>query len=192
MSVGGRVLVLVKHSVPEIVKELPASRWRLSAEGRARCSTLAELLRGYAPDIVVSSVEPKASETGRLVAAALEVPFRTDAGLHDQDRSDVPYYEAADEFEAEVRGLMEQPDTLVMGAETADEARERFTSALDGIIAELKNESIAVVSHGTVIALFVARAVGIEPFPLWKRLGNPSFVVLSLPTFELQEVVETV
>ena len=192
MNEGGRVLVLVKHSVPEIVKELPAAQWELSAEGKARCSTLAELLRGYAPDIVVSSVEPKASETGRLVAAALEVPFRTNIGLHEHDRSGVPYYEAADEFEAEVRRLMERPDTLVMGAETADEARERLTSALNGIVAELKDESIAVVSHGTVIALFVAQAVGIEPFPLWKRLGSPSFVVLSLPKFELQEVVETV
>ena len=141
---------------------------------------------------MVASVEPKATETGGLVAEALEVPFHAKVGVHEHDRSGVPYYESADEFESQVRSLMDNPDALVLGAETADQAHERFSSAVKQVVAELTDQSIAVVSHGTVIALFVARAVGIEPFPLWKRLGLPSFVLLSLPTFELQEIVESV
>jgi hypothetical protein len=40
--------------------------------------------------------------------------------------------------------------------------------------------------------LFVALSAGVEPFPLWSRLGLPSFVVLSLPEMELVSIVEGV
>jgi hypothetical protein len=47
------------------------------------------------------------------------------------------------------------------------------------------------VAHDTVISLYVARIAGLEPAVLWKRLGLPSFVVLSLPDLELVEVAES-
>jgi broad specificity phosphatase PhoE len=51
---------------------------------------------------------------------------------------------------------------------------------------------VAVVTHGTVMTLFVTRAAGLEAFPFWKRLGLPAFVVLSWPGFGLLDVVEGV
>jgi broad specificity phosphatase PhoE len=47
---------------------------------------------------------------------------------------------------------------------------------------------LVVVSHGTVVALFVAAATGVEPYAFWNRLGLPSFVVLSLPGLEIARV----
>lgn len=49
-----------------------------------------------------------------------------------------------------------------------------------------------MVAHGTVIALAVARAAGVAPFPLWRRLGLPSVVLLSRPGLALVEVVESI
>jgi hypothetical protein len=70
-------------------------------------------------------------------------------------------------------------------------AHRRFASALNAILEDNKG-TVLVVSHGTVISLFVSRATGIDGFSLWRRLGLPSFVVLSLPGLRLKEVVEQV
>jgi len=174
-------LILVKHSLPEIVPEAPASRWRLSAEGRVRCAPLARALAPYGPDRFVASAEPKARETAEIVAGLLDKPVSTAEGLHEHDRDNVPYYETAGEFEAAVAALFAAPGRLIFGRETAGEARARFTAAVEATLARYPRDNVAIVAHGTVIALFVAACAGIAPHPFWRRLGLPSFVVLSLP-----------
>ena len=57
---------------------------------------------------------------------------------------------------------------------------------------EYTAENLAVVTHGTVLSLYVTRMAGLEPVAFWKSLGLPSFVALSLPGFELLRVVEHV
>lgn len=52
--------------------------------------------------------------------------------------------------------------------------------------------NIIIVAHGTVITLFVSRRAGLEPFPFWKRLALPSFVVLSLPDQAVESVVDDI
>ena len=49
-------LILVKHSLPEIVENVPAREWKLSAEGQARCKKLAISLAKFQPDQIISSV----------------------------------------------------------------------------------------------------------------------------------------
>jgi hypothetical protein len=46
-----------------------------------------------------------------------------------------------------------------------------------------------VVCHGTVISLWVARRLNLDPMKLWRSLGMPSAVVLAENgrTFELIE-----
>ena len=184
-----RMLILVKHSLPEIVREAPASRWRLSAEGRARCAPLARALAPYGPDRFVASAQPKARETAEIVAGLLDKPISTAEGLHEHDRDNVPYFETTGEFEAAVAALFAAPDTLVFGRETADEARARFTAAVEATLARYPRDNVAIVAHGTVIALFVAACADIAPDLLWRRLGLPSFVVLSLPERSLLTTV---
>jgi broad specificity phosphatase PhoE len=53
-------------------------------------------------------------------------------------------------------------------------------------------KNIVVVSHGTVITLFVEKFNGIDPFSFWKKLDLPSFVVLSLPQHKLVTTIETI
>ena len=64
-------LILVRHSAPEIVPQVPARAWHLSAVGRARCVPLAAALAPYQPRAIITSVEPKAVETGQIVAEQL-------------------------------------------------------------------------------------------------------------------------
>jgi hypothetical protein len=65
MAHQGRKLILVRHSLPEMITGVPASRWHLSAEGRRRCEKLAERLTGTDLAAIVSSEESKAAAGNR-------------------------------------------------------------------------------------------------------------------------------
>lgn len=190
-SPAGR-LILVKHSLPEILPEHPRREWRLSDEGRARCARLAERLRRYSPRRIVTSPEPKAHETARLVAAALgALSVETLDELHEHDDRDAPFQDEA-AFRATVREFFADPAEAVFGPETADEAHARFSAAVDALPVPSGGSANVVVAHGRVISLYVARRSGFEPYALWVRLGLPAFVVLDLPSRAVAEVVERV
>ncbi|MHB8647508.1 MAG: histidine phosphatase family protein [Thermomicrobiales bacterium] len=186
-----RHLILVKHSLPALAPGVPSREWRLSDVGRARCISLAERLAVYHPTIIATSAEPKAAKTARIVADALGTPLEVVEQLHENDRSGLGWL-GAEELEARIVRFFAAPDQRVMGNETADEAHARFAAAVEDVCARHPDGNIVIVAHGTVITLFVARHAGLEPFPLWKRLGLPSFVVLSLPDHTLQTVFDQV
>jgi broad specificity phosphatase PhoE len=185
-----RSLILVKHSLPEIVPVVPAHQWHLSEKGRLQCIALAKRLTCHLPGCIVSSKEPKAVETAQLVADHVGQTVQIIEGLHEHDRSNVEWT-SEERFEAQVAAFFRHPDRLVMGTETASEARKRFTQAVTSVLQEHPNDTVVIFAHGTVITLFVAQAVGLEAFRLWKQLGLPSFVVMSLPEVELVSVVES-
>ena len=141
--------------------------------------------------MVWSSKEPKAVETAETVAAAFGVPVRTADGLEEHHRDGVPYFHAQGEFEAAVERLFEKPDELVLGIETAEQALGRLTAAIDEVIEAGQTDNI-VVTHGTVMTLYVASVAGVEPVGLWRRLGLPSFVVLGLSDLRVRSVVDRV
>jgi broad specificity phosphatase PhoE len=187
-----RKLILVKHSQPEIVPDVPAHQWKLSDVGRRRCKALAERLAAYEPRVVVTSLEPKAKETGWLVAHALGARIETAPDLHEHNRCEIGFLADQEEFRSRVIDLLEHPGELVFGSETADEAHRRFAVAIADIVAHHPNGNLVVIAHGTVMALFVARVAALDPVPLWQSLGLPSFAVLALPGYQLVEVVEEV
>jgi broad specificity phosphatase PhoE len=188
MADQGRCLILVRHSLPEIVPSVRASQWHLSEEGRRRCEGLAERLAAYEPDVIVTSLEPKAIETGQIVARVLGIPCETAPNLHEHERPKEEHFGSREQFEAQVSCLFEHPGELIFGNETADEAHDRFASAIGNVLQTHHSGNLAVVTHGTVLTLFVARAAGIEPVPFWRRLGLPAFVVLSLPDLTTEAV----
>lgn len=84
------------------------------------------------------------------------------------------------------------PERLVLGTETAGQAYGRFAGAINALVEEREDGNLAVVTHGTVMTLFLGHVAGVEPLSFWKRLGLPAFVALGLPQFQLLEVVETI
>ena len=140
--------------------------------------------------MIVTSTEAKAIETGQIVAQELGVPLETAADLHEHDRRGAPFLQEKGAFEEQVVRLIERPGELVFGNETADEAHRRFAAAVDGVLRRHRQGNVAVVAHGTVMALFVARAAGVDPVSLWRALDLPAIVLLAEPGFDLLEVVE--
>jgi broad specificity phosphatase PhoE len=184
-------LILIKHAHVEVAPELPPDRWHLSEKGKLSCKELADRLAVYTPFVLVSSEETKAMETAAEIARELQMPSSAHPGLEEHDRSNVPVMQSR-EFISMVELFFRRPEELVLGREMAAGALSRFRSAIDNVITEHPDEDLAIVSHGSVIALLLAEFTGKSGFGLWRSLGLPSFAVLSLPDFQVIEAVERI
>jgi broad specificity phosphatase PhoE len=177
-------LTLIRHSLPEIEKDRPARAWRLSEEGRTRARRLADVLKSHGFDFIATSHEPKAVETAQILADQCRLKPLVIPGLHEHERGITPYLSKPN-FEAVVREFFEKTNIPVFGDETADQAHERFSGAVHSILSENKKSKIAIVAHGTVIALFVSRLTGKSGFKIWSELEMPCFVVLDMQSKKL-------
>ncbi|MET0385426.1 MAG: histidine phosphatase family protein [Polyangiales bacterium] len=177
-------LALIKHALPELVAGVPSQRWQLGAAGRAQIPNLAARLRDAGFDHVVTSDEDKAVETGRLLAGALGLPVSTLHGLHEQRRESEPVQADRSVFEARIARFFQAPAALVFGEETADTAHARFHQALSAAATAVSG-NLAIVAHGTVIALLVARANDLDPWPLWHNLACADFITITWPGLQL-------
>jgi broad specificity phosphatase PhoE len=179
-----RSLILIRHSAPEIRRDVPAAQWRLSEEGVARARDLARTHAAPNTTRVYTSVEPKAKETARLLAEGWEMKaVEAVPGLHEHERPEAQLM-TREAFELKVRELFARPSEKVFGAESADRARRRFTMAVMRLVSSTPGD-VVVVSHGTVITLFVAEAAGVQPFDFWKKLDMPGVTRLTLPELKL-------
>jgi broad specificity phosphatase PhoE len=176
-----KYLILVKHSSPEVIENIPARAWHLSYEGKTRAQFLAERLESYQPEVIISSIEPKAIETAEIVASSLKLPRHVAEDLHEHDRSNAIYL-PRNEFESALQEFFNTPDELVFGNETANQTHRRFSNAVYSLLNKFLNQTVVMIAHGTVISLFVSRLTGTSDFLLWSELGLPSFVVLDMKT----------
>ncbi|MCC6602918.1 MAG: histidine phosphatase family protein [Anaerolineae bacterium] len=181
-------LILVRHSAVHPDPALPSHEWGLTEDGRSRCRTLAAKLQPYAVDQFITSHEPKAIETGQIMADVFGVPCRSAAGLQEHDRRGVPFFASKGEFETAVTTFFTHPTELVFGAETAVQARERFGTAVTQQLATHPPKNLAIVTHGTVLTLFICQHnPQLDPMPFWRALTLPCAFVLSLPGYQLQQ-----
>lgn len=186
-----RTLILIRHSQSKVVPEIPASRWSLTEEGRRRCALLAAALTPHDLKVIITSKEPKAWETGRLTANHLGVPVNNADDLHEHDRTGAPFTNQA-QFVADVEAFFARPGDQVFGNETANEALARFTRAVEDVVDGYPAGNLAIVTHGTVLSLFVAARSGREPFPFWQQLDQPAYVTFTLPDYTLSETAFSV
>src|SRR5215207_1906074 len=181
-----KYLILVKHSLPKIVDNVPANEWELSEVGCVLAQKLAAQLNGLQPEVVISSVEPKAKQTAEIIAAEHGLELQFVEGLHEHDRTQVGYLHR-DKFEVAVREFFEKPGRLVFGSETADACHARFHRAVHSILNQNLDKTVVIVAHGTVISLFVSRLTGMSDWLLWNELALPSFVVIDVQAATLIE-----
>jgi broad specificity phosphatase PhoE len=178
------MLILVRHAQPVIDPDKPSAEWQLSEDGRTRSRELAEQLKPYQPDIVITSQEPKTAETGRIIADTLGLPYETAENLHEHERTGE--FVSQEKFQLQVRDFFERPTELVFGLETAEEALGRFEAAVYQTIGHHPNQNIIIATHGTVMTLFItAHNPTIAPIPFWQQLQMPDYKVLTQPNFKL-------
>jgi broad specificity phosphatase PhoE len=179
-------LILIRHAAPQSDSTIPASDWRLSHAGRESCRDLAEQLKAYNLDLLVSSIEAKAVETARLTAQHLDIPSEIAFGLHEHDRANLGFIPSGERFEQLIADLFARPDEVVFGRESANQALSRFEGSLALLREQYPEKTLGVVSHGTVISLLVAAHNSLDGFAFWQDLEMPHIVALD-DDFRLQE-----
>lgn len=184
-------LILIKHASPLKDENRPSHEWRLSDAGREAARKLADRVRPHYPARVITSHEPKAIETGAIIAETLGIPSEQASGLQEHGRSNVPMMRTR-EFISAVAQFFAEPDRLVLGDETADAAKARFSAAITDVTRRYSDDDLAIVTHGTVLALHAADYVDEPPFQLWRNLGLPSMLVFDQPSMRLIDRVDRV
>lgn len=91
------------------------------------------------------------------------------------------YFHTQDELEQAIERFFRNPHKLVLGDETAQQALLRFTAAIDRIIEAAAADTAIIITHGTVMTLYMASVAGVRPMRFWRRLDTPSFVALKPP-----------
>ncbi len=181
-------LILVRHAAPQVDRSAPARTWPLSAEGVDAAARLADRLAAFTPAVVAASPEPKARQTAAPIAARAGLPLRIVDDLCEHQRETVPYFVTRAAFETLVAAFFAMPDRLVFGDETAAGALARFDAAVLGLLHPMPAGDAVLVTHGTVIALFAAHHLRVDPFPFWEQLTTPWYGVFSLPDLRLLEI----
>jgi broad specificity phosphatase PhoE len=180
-------LIFIRHSAVARDPAISSHEWGLSELGRSRASLLIPHIAAHNPTHFYTSTERKAQETGQIIVEGLGMPWQTAVGLQEHNREGTPYFPSQADFETAVMRLFAQPGELVFGQETADQARTRFSQAIHTLLAQHPpTDTLAIVSHGTVLTLFLAHHnPHLDPIPFWRNLKQPVFVVVTLPQMRL-------
>lgn len=184
-------LILVRHSTVAIDTAVSSHNWSLSADGRSRAAAFATRLRPHAPTRIITSREPKAIETGQVIATALGLPPATAVpGLQEHDRQGTPFTDPAT-FRANIARLLIQPDKLVFGNETGHAARIRLETAVSHLTTTTDpNDTLLLVTHGTILTLFLCHHnPHLDPVAFWLALTQPAAAVISLPDYQLTQII---
>ncbi|MGH7552447.1 MAG: histidine phosphatase family protein [Longimicrobiales bacterium] len=185
-------LILVRHSRPRIDENTPPPDWELSQEGRALASRLADALVPLQPDAIFTSDEPKALQTAEAIAARLGLRPTTVRALREHDRKGEPFLRSDGEFQRRLRELFDRPAERVYGRESAEEALRRFEAAVQHITDEPSIARPVVVTHATVLALYLASRTRRSAPDIWKQLTMPCYVFLQTSVTDRDPEIHTV
>lgn len=173
-------IVLVRHAKPVISSEGPAHTWPLDPSAFGSIARLSGPLRALGVDAVVASPEAKARETGRIIAAELEIPFSTEIELREQGGGQVPWIESAEAFRAAVAEHFARADEIVLGSESSRMAVERFENAVSRSCMDHRNP--VLVTHGRIMCGYMASILNLDPMEIWPTLSMPDALAIDLDT----------
>ncbi|MCA0456089.1 MAG: histidine phosphatase family protein [Chloroflexi bacterium] len=182
-------LVLVRHAASQPQPGTSAHNWQLANAGHDQCRLLADRLRPYNIRHIITSDEPKAVQTGTLLASYLgDLPLSQAADLRETHRKTAPFFADETAFREAIATAMHQPQKLLYGEETFEAARLRFSAAVDRLTSAHPDETIALVSHGTILSLFLAHRMNVPPYSIWSLLDMPAYAILTLPDLQVREL----
>jgi broad specificity phosphatase PhoE len=185
-----RKLILIKHSMPNLSSDIPSNEWILSQEGKEQSKKLADKLKPYHFSKLFCSTEPKAIETAQIAGESLSKSVQMIDGVHEHERKSSREIYPQKQWKEIIRTFFQRPDELILGDETANSAQNRFINAIHSLIEnENSDEDIVIVTHGTVMTLFISKYNDVDSFDVWDSFGLPSYVELSIPGYELQKII---
>jgi alpha-ribazole phosphatase/probable phosphoglycerate mutase len=135
----------------------------LSDTGRAQMAEVAGYLDGEPVAVIYASPRSRTFESARILAAARSCPVEVVPDLREIDFGDfegLPYDEIAVRYPDLYWQWMATPTEVHFpNGESFSEMRVRVLRAFDSIERERKGQTVAIVSHGGVNRILMARAL---------------------------------
>jgi len=168
-------VMLVRHAEPHIDIDLPAAEWSLTPRGVASTQRLAVELLAANPSLIIASPERKALETARILAGALDVLIEQDERFSEQGAEAGQFLTDYAEFRALVRHHFDHPGEVVLRQESSHAAGERFGDALRARLESAPGVPV-IVSHGRIMASWLASLTGSSAWEIWTALRLPDLL----------------
>lgn len=178
------LLYLVRHALTRQDPSRPMAQWELDPAGLPALYRLAALPCFAGAGRIVASTEPKAYLTAEAIRARHSLPaVERVAALREIQKAG--YVQNHDEVMAAVFRHPEQP--ALPGWEAGAAARDRLAACLAGLVAESGGRDLIVVSHATVLSLYLAELRGQSHvrFADWRSVGFPDHAVVDMATMQV-------
>lgn len=183
-------ILLVRHAQPLVDPSQKASAWELTPAGHDAARVCADRLAGERPDLVVTSRERKARETGEIIAGVLGLDVLEDERLGEQGGDQVEFIEDQEQFRMAVHRHFADPRSIVLGRESALASATRFAGVVEDLHIRMPPPRCPVlVSHGRVMAAFMAMIAGADAWTLWEDLRMPDTIAFDLESGAIRRLV---
>jgi len=150
----------LRHFQTQVEPEKPASKWRLSEEGKQNSQRFVEN-NSFDVEKVYTSTEPKAIKTAEKIAKKADTEIVKTDLLCEVDRSDQGFVEDHESYIELVE------DYLTGGSEAKWESQKEVRQRFRNFIRKAEENSIAV-THGMFLSLNIPEEDKVE---YWKQLG---------------------
>jgi 2,3-bisphosphoglycerate-dependent phosphoglycerate mutase len=171
-------LFLIRHARSRMMGDA-AERWPLSEKGRREASILARQDFWRQVELVFSSPEPKALQTAEPAARRWSIPLQIVDCLHELRRPRL-----IRNYRRAIARIFKDPEKSIADMEPAARAAERITRCLKELVTAHPNRTLAVVSHGLVLTLFLAQLEGRWPTVAeWQAVPFTGLIVVDTNTW---------
>ena len=190
-------LILIRHG--ETVKNLLGRIHNysdddiLTEDGTKQVLKTAEAIKSYKLDIIVSSREKRAKQTGEIIASVLKVKFDFIDGLEERNWG-VYAGKSWSEIEAVLKNmsLEERYKFVPENGESWQQFENRLIKSIKFLIDKFPGKNLVVVTHGGVIRVLMPFLLGLPKEESFKYdLPNASisvFEILSSDKFRKETV----
>lgn len=169
--------IFLRHAETEKDPSRPAVEWGLTPDALEKIQS--HIKNGVFKDVgvVITSTENKAIATAKPVCELLSLSSKEIANFNEVKRG--TSFLSAEEFLAQKEQQLTQLDEAFDGAESARSALERFKQGIEILDKEYENQTILIVTHGTVLSLYFAELLG-EFSKVFTRWNSLSFCAVGI------------
>lgn len=185
-------IYFLKHAYPTLVAKTPPEKWELGIEGEVSAKIAAEHFLDQKVEYIFTSDEPKAKDTALIVASNLKMQINVVPGLGEINIAPREIL-SNDEHRNQNLSAFKSPKERVLGAESAEEALERFTTAMDKILAATNpSDNLLIVAHGMVISLYLGQGNFADSAEVWPKLDCLSCVEIDRLDFPVSKKIKSI
>ena len=151
----------------------------LTAEGKRQSEHLAGQLTGKNIEMIFHSPLMRAAETAKILAEQMSCPLQETKSLRERNGygilTGMTEREAREKYPDQVKLLKNINQTVVQGAETYEQFRQRFLEGINNIIESNTLDVIAIITHGGPIRCLLREQLDRKEL---RKLGDCGYFLL--------------